>query len=247
MCDIAADVPSCLVIVASRPIGDQLLACGWSIAPTCGHVGHGTLTMVGTVSPAGGNFEEPVTQSTLGTVKTFLGLSYDRAYKRYYPAIDPLISWSRYHDQLQAYFDREVAPGWRERVARLVDVLVQGNQIEQMMQVTGEEGISLDDVVTMHRARLVDLVFLQQDAFDEVDASCPLGRQAELLEAVIEVLDAPVGLRERNAVRDAFTALIGAFRNANYARQGSRAHGEWMARIAELRRGLDPRALPPHP
>ena len=61
----------------------------------------GSLTMIGTVSPAGGNFEEPVTQSTLGTVKTFLGLSYDRAYKRFYPAIDPLISWSRYLEQLR--------------------------------------------------------------------------------------------------------------------------------------------------
>jgi V/A-type H+/Na+-transporting ATPase subunit A len=70
----------------------------------------GSLTMIGTVSPAGGNFEEPVTQATLGTVKCFLGLSYARAYKRFYPAIDPLISWSRYREQLQSYFDTELDP-----------------------------------------------------------------------------------------------------------------------------------------
>ncbi len=203
-----------------------------------GPLGTGSLTMVGTVSPAGGNFEEPVTQSTLGTVKTFLGLSYDRAYKRYYPAIDPLISWSRYHDQLEDYFERTVEPRWRRRVAQLIDVLRQGHRIEQMMQVTGEEGISLQDVVTMHRARLVDLVYLQQDAFDEVDASCPLDRQAELLDAVVQVLEAPVGLADREAVREAFTGLIGAFRNANYASRGSAPYREWMERIVTLREAL---------
>ena len=72
--------------------------------------------MIGTVSPAGGNFEEPVTQATLGTVKCFLGLSYDRAYKRFYPAIDPLISWSRYLDQLREYFDRDFGPDWVDQV-----------------------------------------------------------------------------------------------------------------------------------
>ena len=79
----------------------------------------GSLTMVGTVSPAGGNFEEPVTQATLGTVKCFLGLSYDRAYKRFYPAVDPLISWSRYLDQLQHHFDAHVDPNWTESVEQM--------------------------------------------------------------------------------------------------------------------------------
>ena len=76
----------------------------------------GSFTMIGTVSPAGGNFEEPVTQATLSTVKCFLGLSYDRAYKRFYPAIDPLISWSRYLEQLKEYFDAELGPEWVEQV-----------------------------------------------------------------------------------------------------------------------------------
>ena len=100
----------------------------------------GTLTMIGTVSPAGGNFEEPVTQSTLGTVKTFLGLSYDRAYKRLYPAIDPLQSWSRYRDQLRAHFEREVKPGWNDSVDSFLGLLKEGDAVGKMMQVTGEEG-----------------------------------------------------------------------------------------------------------
>ena len=80
--------------------------CDWRTARPA------VLTLIGSVSPAGGNFEEPVTQSTLGTVKCFLGLSYDRAYKRFYPAIDPLISWSRYRDQLESFFNTEVDPHW---------------------------------------------------------------------------------------------------------------------------------------
>ncbi|MGR9046993.1 MAG: V-type ATP synthase subunit A, partial [Gammaproteobacteria bacterium] len=80
----------------------------------------GSLTMIGTVSPAGGNFEEPVTQSTLGTVKTFLGLSADRAYKRFYPAVDPLLSWSRYLEQLRPWYERELEPGWTDHVTEIL-------------------------------------------------------------------------------------------------------------------------------
>jgi V/A-type H+-transporting ATPase subunit A len=97
----------------------------------------GSLTLIGTVSPAGGNFEEPVTQSTLGTVKTFLGLSYDRAYKRFYPAIDPLLSWSRYRDQLSAWFAQTMEPEWNENVKRAEELLQKGDKIGRMMQVTG--------------------------------------------------------------------------------------------------------------
>src|SRR5690606_17309624 len=102
----------------------------------------GSLTMIGTVSPAGGNFEEPVTQATLATVKCFLGLSADRAYRRFYPAIDPLLSWSRYREQLSPWFDEQLGARWVERVAKLDALLRQGETIYQMMQVVGEEGVT---------------------------------------------------------------------------------------------------------
>lgn len=100
----------------------------------------GSLTMIGTVSPAGGNFEEPVTQSTLGTVKTFLGLSAERAYKRFYPAVDPLLSWSRYSEQLASWFDSNLDTGWTDNVKAMLELLNQGEKIYQMIQVAGEEG-----------------------------------------------------------------------------------------------------------
>ncbi|MEM9552436.1 MAG: V-type ATP synthase subunit A, partial [Pseudomonadota bacterium] len=137
----------------------------------------GSLSMIGTVSPAGGNFDEPVTQSTLSTVKCFLGLSSERAYKRFYPAVDPLLSWSRYLDQLSGWYDDNIEPGWVGKVKALQALLERGEQIGQMMQVTGEEGITVEDYVTFQKALFVDMAYLQQDAFDPVDASVPLDRQ----------------------------------------------------------------------
>jgi len=144
----------------------------------------GSLTMIGTVSPAGGNFEEPVTQSTLATVKTFLGLSADRAYKRFYPAVDPLLSWSRYQGQLGRWYAAELGGSWTERVAELVELLKRGDAVYQMMQVTGEEGITLDDFVTYQASLFLDMVYLQQDAFDDVDAAVPLARQKAMFEMI---------------------------------------------------------------
>lgn len=103
----------------------------------------GSLTMIGTVSPAGGNFEEPVTQSTLGTVKTFLGLSADRAYKR----VDPLLSWSRYLEQLKPWYSENLSAGWMEKIQQLLALLKQGDDILQMIQVTGEEGVTIEDFI----------------------------------------------------------------------------------------------------
>jgi V/A-type H+/Na+-transporting ATPase subunit A len=196
-----------------------------------GPLGTGSLTLVGTVSPAGGNFDEPVTRSTLGTVKTFLGLSYDRAYKRAYPAIDPLMSWSRYHDQLRDWFDEHVARGWTDRVAALVELLRRGDQVRQMMQVTGEEGISLEDFILLQKADLVDLAYLQQDAFDPVDASAPIDRQEETLRLVESVVGAEVTLTEREAIRAAFTRLAGALKNLNYAPRDSAPYTEWAEKV----------------
>ncbi len=196
--------------------------------------GRGALTMIGTVSPAGGNFEEPVTQSTLGTVKTFLGLSYDRAYKRFYPAIDPMISWSRYLDQLKGYFLRDVDPGWLDLVSRSRDLLKQGRGIDQMMQVTGEEGISLDDFVVLQKSILLDMVYLQQDAFDPVDISCPVTRQVRMLKLLDRILSKPMRFTDKDEARDWFTRITGLFRNLNYAAEGSPQFEDFLRQIETM-------------
>lgn len=194
----------------------------------------GSLTMIGTVSPAGGNFEEPVTQSTLGTVKAFLGLSYDRAYKRFYPAIDPLISWSRYLDQLAAWYGAHLDPTWVSRVTEMHDLLAAGDAVQQMMQVTGEEGVSIEDFVTHQKALFLDMVFLQQDAFDPVDASVPVERQRRVFDKIHGLVTRSYAFESKEAVREYFTRLTGLFKNFNYAAERSPDYQRLLAEIDAL-------------
>jgi V/A-type H+-transporting ATPase subunit A len=177
----------------------------------------GSLTMIGTVSPAGGNFEEPVTQATLGTVKSFLGLSYDRAYKRFYPAIDPLISWSRYLGQLAPWYVKHLDATWTDRVTALKELLVRGDGVQQMMQVTGEEGITTEDYVVYLKALFLDMVFLQQDAFDKVDASVPMERQKLVFDRVWGLIERERSFADKEAARQYFNKLTGLFKNFHYA------------------------------
>ncbi len=206
----------------------------------------GSLTMIGTVSPAGGNFEEPVTQSTLGTVKCFLGLSYDRAYKRFYPAIDPLISWSRYREQLKSYFDNEVDPRWTQIVAQMHQLLRDGDNIYQMMQVTGEEGITTEDFVTFQKSQFLDMVYLQQDAFDKVDVSVSPERQKEMFLLCKRLIDRQYQFRDKDQVREYFTRLTGLFKNLNYSASDSDDYRRYLNQIDELEKayyaGAEPAA-----
>jgi V/A-type H+-transporting ATPase subunit A len=194
----------------------------------------GTLTLIGTVSPAGGNFEEPVTQSTLGTVKTFLGLSADRAYKRFYPAIDPLLSWSRYLDQLAPWFQKELNPEWVNDVKDMMALLERGDGIYQIMQVTGEEGITLEDFIEWQKSVLLDMVYLQQDAFDEVDACMPRERQLASFGVLKKLIAADFKFQDKNEARDFFTKITGLYKNWNYSRPDSPDYERYGNDIKQL-------------
>lgn len=197
----------------------------------CSDDSKGSLTMIGTVSPAGGNFEEPVTQSTLSTVKTFLGLSYERAYKRFYPAIDPLVSWSRYLDQLSPWLSEQLDPNWVRDVKNMQELLKQGESINQMMQVTGEEGITLEDFVIWQKSVLLDMAFLQQDAFDEVDACMPRERQLESLRLLKGVIDREYDFANRDEARALFTKIMGLYKNWNYSQPDSPEYEKYKSAI----------------
>lgn len=194
----------------------------------------GSLTMIGTVSPAGGNFEEPVTQSTLGTVKCFLGLSYDRAYKRFYPAIDPLISWSRYLEQLADWYEANLQANWTGRVRTMQQLLEDGDAVQQMMQVTGEEGVTIEDFIIFQKSLFLDMVFLQQDAFDDVDASTPIERQQFTFSKVYDLVTRSYNFASKDEVRDYFTKLTGLFRNFNYAAEHSPDYARLIRSIDDL-------------
>lgn len=194
----------------------------------------GTLTMIGTVSPAGGNFEEPVTQATLATVKDFIGLSSERAYRRFYPAIDPLISWSRYIEQLESWFSKHLDPNWTRHVKMMQEMLHKGDSIYQMMQVTGEEGITIEDYTDWQKAVIIDMVYLQQDAYDAVDISMPRERQVESFNLLKSIVDRTYQFEDKEKSRDFFTKITSHYKNLNYSPYNSTEYGEYKSKINKL-------------
>ncbi len=194
----------------------------------------GSLTLIGTVSPAGGNFEEPVTQGTLNTVKAFLGLSYDRAYKRFYPAVDPLLSWSRYTEQLAPWFRKHMGEAWSKGVAEMNALLRNGEDISRMMQVTGEEGVSQEDFVTYQKSLLVDMVYLQQDAFDAVDVSTDIERQKASFLLLWDIVRSDRHYQDKAEVRRWFSRMTDAFKNLNYSELNSDAYNKYRKQIDAL-------------
>ena len=166
----------------------------------------GSLTIGGTVSPAGGNFEEPVTQGTLKVVGAFHGLSRARSDARRYPAIDPLDSWSKYKGVIES-----------EKVDQLRSLLRRGSEIQQMMTVVGEEGTSIEDFTTGLKAEFFDNVFLQQNAFDKVDAATPADRQEFVFNRVLEICQTPFEFESKEAARQAMVEIGDLFRNWNYS------------------------------
>ena len=160
----------------------------------------GSVTIGGTVSPAGGNFDEPVTQATLKVVGGFHGLSRARSDARRYPAIDPLESWSHYNSVID-----------QDRVERARGILRKGNEVGQMMKVVGEEGTSLADFTTYLKAEFLDAVYLQQNAFSDTDATTPAQRQRIMFDVVEKALVGEYKFAEKAETRKFFLDLQQTF------------------------------------
>lgn len=166
---------------------------------------NGSITICGAVSPAGGNFEEPVTQATLKVVGSFLALSRDRANARRYPSIHPLESWSKYRSI--------VAP---DKIAAARAMLRAGSDVNQMMKVVGEEGTPTADFVTYLKSEFIDAVYLQQNTFDPVDSACGAERQAYVFDKLLAVIQHPFDFPDKDAARSFFLELRQLFIDWNY-------------------------------
>ena len=170
----------------------------------------GSVTIGGTVSPAGGNFDEPVTQATLKVVGGFHGLSRARSDARRYPAIDPLESWSHYNSVIE-----------QSRVEKARQILRKGNEVGQMMKVVGEEGTSLADFTVYLKAEFLDAVYLQQNAFSEADASTPVERQRIMFDVVEKALSTEYNFADKAETRKFFIKLQQTFIDWNDKRADS--------------------------
>lgn len=183
----------------------------------------GSVTIGGTVSPAGGNFEEPVTQATLKVVGAFHGLSRERSDARKYPAIHPLDSWSKYNGIID-----------KARVENARDILFRSNEINQMMKVVGEEGTSVGDYIVYQKGELLDSVYLQQNSFDPVDSAVLPDRQREEFDLLYEVLTADFSLENKRDVRSFFNQMRQKFLDWNSVAVTDPRYAQYEGEIREL-------------
>jgi len=183
----------------------------------------GSITLGGTVSPAGGNFDEPVTQATLKVVGAFHGLSRSRSDARRYPAIDPLDSWSKYPS---------VVPD--ELVDRTRKMLRDGSDIGQMMKVVGEEGTSIEDFVVYLKSEYVDSVYLQQDAFNDIDCATSAERQQHVFSMISDFLGAPMQFKDKAAARRFFHQLTQTTRDLNRVSMDTDEFKSMEAKLREM-------------
>ena len=192
----------------------------------------GSMTIAGTVSPAGGNFEEPVTQATLAVVGAFLGLSRVRSDARRYPAIDPLISWSKYIDDVSLDLKDRVE-GWEKKNRTAASILQDGDEIGKRMEVVGEEGITIEDLIIYLKAELYEFSYLQQNAFDKEDAYCPLERQIVLFEMIQSVFETSFIFDGHDEARNFFLNLQSDIKNMNFMPYESDGYNKAFATIMD--------------
>lgn len=183
----------------------------------------GSVTIGGTVSPAGGNFEEPVTQATLKVVGAFHGLSRERSDARKYPAINPYESWSKYTSVIR-----------KDWVDFARSCLFRGAEVGQMMKVVGEEGTSLEDFIVYLKSDFLDAVYLQQNSFDEVDAAADVERQTYVFKLLLKILGSDFALETKDEARTYFNQLRQKFIDWNYSIWQSSDFNKNEAEINEL-------------
>ncbi len=181
----------------------------------------GSVTIGGTVSPAGGNFDEPVTQATLKVVGAFHGLSRERSDARKYPAIDPLDSWSKYDGIID-----------KKDVEDVYFYVTKSAEVAQMMKVVGEEGTSLDDYIVYQKGELVDSVYLQQNSFDPVDAAVSVERQRRTFYILKEIVDSSYNLKDKDDARAFFNEVRQRFLDYNGSEENS---SDFAQREADLK------------
>ena len=194
----------------------------------------GSVTIGGTVSPAGGNFEEPVTQATLKVVGAFHGLSRERSDARKYPAIDPLISWSKYNSVIDG-----------EKMEFCKDILHHGDEIGSMMKVVGEEGTTLFDYITYLKSEMLDAVYLQQNSFDLVEANCGKQRQRYVTDKLVYILGSNYALQNKDDARGFFNRMRQKFIDWNYTEFESESFKKAESEIDELYRKGDGKLAAP--
>ncbi|MGM0620173.1 MAG: V-type ATP synthase subunit A [Bacteroidota bacterium] len=196
----------------------------------------GSITFIGTVSPAGGNLKEPVTESTRKAARCFYGLSQARADSKRYPAIDPIDSYSKYleYPEVQKNLEENVSEEWLEQVNKAKDALLRGKESMEQINILGDDGVPISFHETFWKSELIDFVILQQDAFDKIDASTPMNRQKYMLTKVLEVISRDYSFNHFEEVGGFFKEVINEFKQMNYSEYESDKFKQHEKALEEL-------------
>lgn len=179
----------------------------------------GSVTFIGTVSPAGGNLKEPVTESTKKAARCFYALQQNRADRKRYPAVDPIDSYSKYleYPEIIEYLDNKICKGWVEKVNKAKNIVLRGKEAYEQINILGDDGVPMEYHLRYWKSELVDFIILQQDAFDKIDCSCPIERQKFMLELVLDICDKNVEFDNFEECVSYYKGLINILRQMNYS------------------------------
>ena len=196
----------------------------------------GSVTFIGTVSPAGGNLKEPVTESTKKAARCFYALEQKRADQKRYPAVNPIDSYSKYleYPEIQEYLEKTIAPGWTEKVNGLKNLIRKGREAQEQINIIGDDGVPMNYHELFWKSELIDFVVLQQDAFDAIDALCPLDRQKYMVELVLGICERHFEFEDFEKCRDFFKEIINILRQMNYSEFHSEQFKEFENKLNTL-------------
>jgi len=179
----------------------------------------GSITFIGTVSPAGGNLKEPVTESTKKAARCFYALSQDRADSKRYPAIDPIESYSKYleYEEVQENLKESIGEHWVDNVLESKDILLRGREAYEQINILGDDGVPVEYHQRFWKSEVIDFVILQQDAFDKIDQSTPIERQKYMLEKVLGICHKEFRFDSFEEVNPYFKNMINILKQMNYS------------------------------
>ena len=196
----------------------------------------GAITFIGTVSPAGGNLKEPVTESTKKAARCFYALEQNRADQKRYPAVSPIDSYSKYleYPEIIEYLDEKIEKGWVDKVLKAKNIVRKGKEMADQINILGDDGVPMSYHEAFWKSELIDFAFLQQDAFDDVDALCPMERQKYMLDLILDICDRSFEFEDFEQCRNYFKQLINILRQMNYSRFDSEQFKDYQQQLSKL-------------
>lgn len=196
----------------------------------------GAVTFIGTVSPAGGNLKEPVTESTKKAARCFYALEQNRADQKRYPAVNPIDSYSKYleYPEIREFLDEKIEAGWADKVSKAKNIIRQGRDAAEQINILGDDGVPMSYHETFWKSELLDFVFLQQDAFDAVDSLCGLERQKFMLNLILDICGRQFEFENFEECRNFFKEMINDLRQMNYTEFHSEEFEKYNSQLSKL-------------